>query len=115
MTNAPSKAQSRAPARGRENKPMPVTGVMQQQGNPMLDPTYMTTRGRSQPSTKAHAKRCCGAKGWKNNNKTPSKRKDGPTAGALNANNNRKAQNRYPEEGRRRKATYERITQQIPP
>ena len=35
-----------------------------------------------------HAKRRHGAKGWRNNNKTPSKRKDGLTASAQNATNN---------------------------
>ena len=88
VMNTPSKAQSRVPARGRQRKPIPVAGVMRQQGIPRLDPTCMTARGQSQLSTKTHAKRRHGAKGWRTNNKTPSKRMDGLTAGALNATNN---------------------------
>ena len=106
VINVPNKAQSQAPARVRGCKPMPVDGVI-----PRLDPTCMTARGRSQPSTRTHAKRCHGAKGLRNNNKTPSKRKSGLTAGTQNATNNN-TQSHDTDQVSNRRAEGERLSQE---
>ena len=88
VKNATDKAQSQTPARSRGGKPIPVAGVMPQQGIPRLTPSGKSGRGRSQPSTRTHAKRRHGARKWTNKYKTPSKRKDGPTVGVQNAADN---------------------------
>ena len=88
MKNDPDKAHPQTHAGSRGGKPMPVAGVMWQQGIPRWNPAGTSARGRSQPPTRTHANNRHGDRKWRNNNKTPPKRKDGQTVSAQNATDN---------------------------